>query len=215
MFSPPYRERAKRTTCFTIFRDGTLGLQKAETWSAGVDVAWRPLEWLPLFVGYLYESSNYKQASRSRDPDVDFADFTWVSKNLDTTSTFYAGFRAALIPNTLDWNVRLSYSLGRGEIDTSNPTPPTSGSSSQQSNATAKPFPDQRNDLFRVQSDLRYIWKSWVVTLTYLFEKWDQANFHTDGLVPFVGDVSSIWLGNSPQDYTAHILALTVGYRFR
>jgi len=27
--------------------------------------------------------------------------------------------------------------------------------------------------------------------------------------------VSSIWLGNSPQNYTAQILALTVGYRFK
>jgi hypothetical protein len=34
-------------------------------------------------------------------------------------------------------------------------------------------FPDQKNDRFCLQSDLRYIWKSWAVTLSYLFEKWD------------------------------------------
>ena len=197
------------------YYDSALGLQTAETWSAGIDVAWRPLERLPLFAGYLYESTDQKQASRYREPNVDFQDFTWVSRNIDTAHTFYAGFRAALIPKTLDWNVRLSYSRGRGEIDTSNPTPPTSGSSSQRNNATAQPFPDQKTDLVRLQSDLQYVWKSWVVTLSYLFEKFDQANFHTDGLVPFVGDVTSIWLGNSPEDYTAQILALTVGYRFR
>ena len=197
------------------YYDSTLGLQKVETWSAGVDLSWRPLEWLPLFAGYLYESSDQKQASRYREPNVDFVDFTWISSNVDTSSTVYAGFRAALIPKLLDWNVRLSYAVGHGEINTFNPIPPTSGTASQRTNATAQPFPDQKNNLLRIQSDIRYIWKAWTMTLSYLFEKWDQANFHTDGLTPFVGDVSSIWLGNSPQNYTAQILALTVGYRFK
>jgi hypothetical protein len=97
----------------------------------------------------------------------------------------------------------------------SNPTPPKSGTLSQQTNATAQPFPDQKNDLFRLQSDLRYIWKSWVVTLSYRFEKWDQANFPTDGLVPFVGDVTSDLARQFPRGLHRPHSRLTVGYRFR
>jgi uncharacterized repeat protein (TIGR02543 family) len=54
-----------------------------------------------------------------------------------------------------------------------------------------------------------------MVSVGYIFEKWTQDDFRTDGLNPFVPGQTSIWLGNELKDYTAHILAFTLGYRFR
>ena len=42
----------------------------------------------------------------------------------------------------------------------------------------------------------------------------DKTNWQTDQLNPFLPGVTSIWLGNDFKDYTAHIVTLTLGYRF-
>jgi hypothetical protein len=146
---------------------------------------------------------------------LDFVDFDWLSTNADVVQTVYAAARVALIPKTLDWNLGLSYSNARGEVKTRNPIPPTSGTAAQDANATAKPFPDTEDRLIRFETALRYFWKTWSVSLGYIFEKFDKSDYRTDTLNPFVPGVSSIWLGNDLKDYTAHILVVTLGYRFR
>ena len=47
-----------------------------------------------------------------------------------------------------------------------------------------------------------------------MFEVFDQADFRTDGLNPFVPGLTSIYLGNDLKDYTAHIVSMAIGYRF-
>lgn len=196
-----------------------LGLQEAEAWSAGLDASWTPSGRLSLSAGYVYESIDQKQRSRSREvvggAVLDFVDFDWLSTNADVVQTVYAAARVALIPKTLDWNLGLSYSNARGEVKTRNPIPPTSGTAAQDANATAKPFPDTENSLIRFETALRYFWKAWSVSLGYIFEKFDQSDYRTDTLNPFVPGVSSIWLGNDLKGYTAQIFVVTLGYRFR
>ena len=110
----------------------------------------------------------------------------------------------------------LSYSFGRSQIKTRNPITPTSGSSSQNANATAKPFPDLDNELFRVGTAFRYRFlKNWYARLGYFFEMFNEVNFRTDNLQPFNPGVTSIYLGNDLKDYTAHIITMAVGYTFR
>ena len=202
------------------YYNSLLGLQKAESWSAGFDVSWTPLEWLSAALGYTYERIDQQQRSRSREvvgtATLDVPDFDWVSNNVDTVHTVYAGLRAALIPKVLDWVLNVAYSQATGEINTRNPVTPTSGNATQRTSATAKPIPDFKDSLFRLDTAVRYYFqKNWVASLGYIFEKWTQDDFRTDGLNSFVPGVTSIWLGNEPKDYTAHILALTFGYRFR
>ncbi|HEV8674762.1 MAG TPA: MtrB/PioB family outer membrane beta-barrel protein, partial [Methylomirabilota bacterium] len=202
------------------YHDSPLGLQKAESWTAGVDVNWTPLEWLSAALGYTYERIDQKQRSRSREvvgtATLDFPDFDWVSDNVDTVHTIYAGLRAALIPKVLDWVLNVAYSRADGETDTTNPLRPRSGNATQRASATAKPIPDFKDSLFHLDTAFRYYFqKNWMVSVGYIFEKWTQDDFRTDGLNPFVPGVTSIWLGNELKDYTAHILAFTLGYRFR
>ena len=134
---------------------------------------------------------------------------------MDTVHTIYAGIKAAVIPKVLDWVLNVAYSHATGEINTTNPLPVTSGNATQRANATAKRIPDFRDSLFRLDTAVRYYFrKNWTASLAYIYEKWSQDDFRTDGLNPFVPGVTSVWLGNEPKDYTAHILVMTLGYRF-
>ena len=199
--------------------DSALGLQEADAWSAGLDLTWSPLAWLSLSAGYVYEKIDQQQRSRSREVSggttLDFVDYDWVSDNVDTIHTLYVGVRATLIPNRLEWILNIAYEDAVGEINTRNPIPPTSGSPSQQANATAKPFPSFKDSLFHLDTAFRYRFlKAWTFTLGYMFEVFDQADFRTDGLNPFVPGLTSIYLGNDLRDYTAHIVSMVIGYRF-
>jgi hypothetical protein len=48
------------------YNNSPLGLQKAESWSAGFDVSWAPVPWLIATTGYVYEENEQQQLSRSR-----------------------------------------------------------------------------------------------------------------------------------------------------
>ena len=48
-----------------------------------------------------------------------------------------------------------------------------------------------------------------------MFESWQTHDFRTDELSPFIPSVSSVFPGNDLRNYTSHIIAATLGYRFR
>ena len=83
--------------------------------------------------------------------------------------------------------------------------------------STAKRMPAFEDTLVRVDSALRYhLSKAWTVGLAYAFERFTKSDWRTDTLNPFLpGVTSSIWLGNDARDYTAHVVAVTLGYRFK
>lgn len=213
------------TTSFTIgFRNddyinSALGLQDATAWTAGVDLTWAPSERIAFTGGYNYDSNLQKQRSRSRPVSdgetLDFADFDWISVNHDTVHTFHFGIRATLIPAVLDFLFGARYEYALGELKTRNPGPVTSGNLSQQQTAQGKRFPATEDSMFRLDTALRYhFWKNWTAALSYAFEVFDKTNFRTDQLNPLIPGVSSLWQGNDIKDYTAHIVAITLGYRF-
>jgi hypothetical protein len=54
------------------------------------------------------------------------------------------------------------------------------------------------------------------MALGYVYETFGQHDWRTDTINPFVPAVgSSIFLGNRTNGYDAHIVAVTLGYRFR
>jgi MtrB/PioB family decaheme-associated outer membrane protein len=201
------------------YYNSALGLQHAESWVAGFDVSWSPLEWLALSSGYTYEKIENQMRSRNREvvgtTTIDPPDFDWLSDNVDTVHTLYVGVKATLIPKVLDWVLNVGYSHARGEINTSNPVTPTSGTAAQRANATAKVTPDFKDSLLRIDTAFRYAFlKNWVARLGYIYEKWTGDDFRTDTLNPFMPGTTSVWLGNDLRDYTAHIVAVALGYRF-
>lgn len=203
--------------------DSTLGLQHETTWSAGVDLNWTPVERLSLFAGYVRELIFQGQRSQNRDrtftaPVIvfNFDDHQWISVNTDTVDTAQVGANMALIPRVLDWSVTGAWSYALGEVSTRNPVAPTSGSASQNANATARKQPAFEDQLIRVDTALKYhFWKAWTAKLGYAFESFEKNDWRTDTLNPFMPGSNSIWLGSDLENYTAHILALTIGYRFK
>ena len=49
----------------------------------------------------------------------------------------------------------------------------------------------------------------------YVFESFEKTDWRTDTLNPFIPGVSSIWLGNDAKNFSAHVVGLTLAYRFR
>jgi len=199
-----------------------LGLQQAVNWSAGFDVGWTPSQNLTMTAGYVHEYIFQKQMSRNRivsnGVTLDFADYNWLSNNIDTVDTFYVGAKMSPLPGRLDWNIGMNYSTATGQILTRNPNgAPTSGTASQNDTATAKRMPAFEDSLIRIDTSLRYyLSKSWTLGLAYAFEMFSKHDWRTDTLNPFMpGATTSIWLGADSRDYTAQVIALTLGYRFK
>jgi len=191
-----------------------LGLQNETGWSAGVDLTWTPVERLSVSAGYMHESISAQMRSRYR-LNAEFADFDWVSHNVDIVDTFHASMTAFLIPRRLELNLGGNYSTALGRVTTSNPVQPVSGGAAA-ATATAQPWPAFEDELLRLEVALRFHFlKNWTASLRYLFESFDQHDWRTDQLDPFVPGQTSIWLGDDPKGYTAHILGATLGYRFR
>src|SRR5262249_40777892 len=129
--------------------------------------------------------------------------------------TVYASARAALIPKKLELRLDANYSTSLGRVDNSNPTPPTSGSASQNTTATVQRFPAFEDTLVHLETALIYYFnKNWAAKVGYAFEMFDQSDWRTN-LNPFLPGVSSIWLGNTLRDYTAHMMGVSLSYRFK
>jgi len=92
--------------------ESRLGLQRVDTWSAGMDFNWTPLERLSFYGGYTHEVIDQKQRSRSRPvvagTTLDFPDFYWISVHTDTVDTAFLGATVALVPRVLDWTFNAS-----------------------------------------------------------------------------------------------------------
>ena len=204
------------------YYDSPLGLQDATRWSAGFDTSWQIGERIALFGGYTHEVILQKQRSRSRivvgATTFDFPDFDWISVNTDTVDTAHIGADVALIPGTLDFRTAATYAHALGRIDNRNPLgAPTSGSAAQNFTATAKRMPAFEDTLVRVDAALKYhISKAWTATFAYAWESFDKTDWRTDTINPFIpaSGSGSIWLGNDYKNYSAHIIALILGYRF-
>ena len=202
--------------------DSPLGLQDATRWSIGFDASWQPNERFVLFGGYTHESILQKQRSRSRpvsnDVTLDFADFDWITVNTDTVDTMRVG-ADVLLTDALTWRSAASYSYAVGRVQTRNPFgAPFSGSASQNTTAAAKPMPAFEDSLFRLDTALRYRFaKSWTATFAYAWEMFGKHDWRTDTLNPFspTSGNGSIWLGSDDKAYSAHIIALTIGYLFK
>jgi MtrB/PioB family decaheme-associated outer membrane protein len=198
----------------------TLGLQQETTWSAGIDVAWTPGPRFSASAGFVHEINDQKMRSQYRpNSATNFADFQWISSLADTVDTFHAGLTIAIIPGKVDWTANGNYMMSTGRIETRNPVAPasgTGGAGGSNAVARAKPFPAFEDNFLRLDSALRYHFlKAWTASLGYAFESFQKNDWRTDRLTPFIPGVTSIWLGNDARNYDAHIVGITLAYRFR
>ncbi len=207
--------------------DSPYGLQQGTGWSAGFDVTWTPIERLTMSAGYVHEYGLERQRQRTRfTPEEQFPDFDWISNNVDYTDTASFNVLAAIIPNKLDWKLGTNYTLATSDILTRNPFVLTSSTFVNQTAARAKRFPGIENSLLRVDTALRYHFaKAWTVALSYAYETFGNTDWRINNLPAWIAPQwplannallpsSYLFFGNDSKNYDAHILTLTLAYRF-
>ena len=208
------------------YDDSALGLTDDERWSVGTDIAYRPLPWLGLSAWYTFENIELKQRSRWRPVvagvTVDDPVNDWSSTSEDQVHTAGVGAEMVLIPDRLD--ASLAYVLEVARAKTRAVGVP--GTTAVPDGGNAVDFPDIKDTLQTFIAALRYhLQKNLTVKAEYRFEHFNLANFKTDGLDPFMassnvngsGTVSpslDVFLGDRADDYVAHVIALSLIYRF-
>jgi hypothetical protein len=105
------------------YTNSPLGLQNDQSWAAGVDISWSPMERLALFASYMREEFDTRQRSRYREPPAQLENptFDWVAENNDSIDTVGAGIASIAISITgrrIPTNQRAS---GNGECNGSTP----------------------------------------------------------------------------------------------
>ncbi|MDO8526578.1 MAG: MtrB/PioB family outer membrane beta-barrel protein [Deltaproteobacteria bacterium] len=196
------------------YRNSVYGLQNSQTWSVGTDLSWKPFEPLTIFGGYVREQYSARQASQYREPTIlENTRYAWVANTNDIIDTVRVGVDVEIIPNKLTWSGNWDLSREWNRMYANNPQTPTGGTAAQNASATASDFPAITSTLNRLESDLRYnINKSWNAKVAYVFDDFHINDFRTNGLLPATqGD---IFLGNELLNYAAHMVVMTVGYRF-
>jgi MtrB/PioB family decaheme-associated outer membrane protein len=194
----------------------TIGLKDESFYSAGVDVTWAPTERVSFSAGYMREVSFRALDARATNVLVNTE---YLSNMEDTTDSFHVGGRYSLIRNLLDWTVNAYYATSDGSVQTTNPNANAGGPALTPA-ARAKRWPDFTDEMARVETALRYhLSKAWTASVFYAFETFNKHDWRTDELLPWnpnqQGTTGSIWLGNDLKDYDAHILGMTLTYRFK
>jgi MtrB/PioB family decaheme-associated outer membrane protein len=196
----------------------TLGVRESVDWSAGVDFTWTPAERVSFGVGYVHDWLFTKQRQQTTFPDtIPLPSYVWLSDSADTIDTFHASAKVAAIPRKLDVTFGWSYAYAISDTMTRNTNPPpVGGTAGQNQQAKAARYPAIEDELLRIEVGATYHFnKTWSATLGYALETWRKTDFRTDTLNPFNPGVSSIFLGEDLKNYSAHIVGLTLGYRFK
>src|SRR6266542_4214559 len=219
-------------------RNETLEVRRANEYSGKAALDATPWDWLLVRASYIpswrrinaYTTESHEAHTVVEDEgDVvttgqsplvrkfNEADFNRISNITDTFDTLYAGVRASIIPKVLDLSFTGSYAFALGEQLNRNPVGPASGTAAQNFTASAKRMPAFDDELLRLEAALAYHFlKNWTARFSYVFESFTKHDWRTDGLNPFLPAAgNSIWQGNDLRNYTAHILAATVGFQFK
>lgn len=199
------------------FVDSPFGVQREISWSAGMDVSWNPVERLSFSAGYVHELNDRDMKSRTTAQALNN---DYVSNMTDTVDTFYVNGKVELIPKVLTWTTSANYSTSDGSVKTRNTTGTVPFNNLLGANRFAGRWPDFVDELVRLETKLSYQFaKAWTASLSYAFEQWRQHDWRTDNWLPFnpiqQGINGDVYLGTSPKNYDAHILAVTLEYRFQ
>ncbi|MBI4205107.1 MAG: MtrB/PioB family decaheme-associated outer membrane protein, partial [Betaproteobacteria bacterium] len=197
------------------FPESAYGLQSDRSWTASAEVTWTPLDRLELYAAVGRDDAKLRQRSRSRTPPalLDNLTYDWVANTTDRTNTISTGWTLVVLPGKLDLGASWDVSESKLEMAAFNPTTPTGGTTAQNTSATAQNFPTIRQKLRPVSAFLRYSPDAnWTATVRYGYERFQENDFRSDGLYP-ARVTNGIFLGQDYQNYYAHLLTLTVGFR--
>ncbi|MBI4501586.1 MAG: MtrB/PioB family outer membrane beta-barrel protein [Gemmatimonadetes bacterium] len=210
------------------------GVSDDQNWGIGGDVSYALTDRGSLFAGYQRERVTWIQRSRFRQaasgtnpiPQLDNTSYDWVSNTEDNIHTANAGLEITLVPDKLELGGLWVYTNAKTQVSTTNPTTPTGGNNAAQnlSAVAGDAWQPVTRKMHRINGSLRYrVASNWSATVTYGFQKLNNSDWRTDGLVPayiftgtstypatnWNGDLS---LGGGLQPYRANYIIVTLGY---
>jgi hypothetical protein len=198
----------------------TYGLNDAQALGWSADASWAPLPWLNFFAGYAHDQykSTQQNCNISSGPPTPCNPLdTFVVKPQDMLDVVHAGLNVVIIPNRLDLSLGYRWSDGRSKYTFSS----TPGGAAAGEPAS---LPEVENTFHVFNVVARYfLTDQWTFKLGYQYERYAEKDFTTDTIQPSVAavpgttaaaDLRSIVLGAKHPSYEAHIVAMSIGYRF-
>ena len=124
-----------------------------------------------------------------------------------------------LIPKLLTWTTGANYETSTTSVRTRNTTGTVRDSNPLTPANAAGRWADFDDQLVRLDTKLSYQFaKAWTASLSYAFEQWRHHDWRTDNWLPYnpiqFGQNGDVYLGVDQKNYDAHILAVTVKYKF-
>lgn len=198
--------------------DTEFGLQESEAYGWSLDASWAPLARLNLFAGYAHDEY---QSTQQNCPIVGAgmcdADAGVFARPRDILDTVHSGINLIVIPERMDLGLGYRFNFGRSKI----------GSNTSDGGDLAQ-TPDITNSFHGIDVLGRYrLSKHWVVQVNYLYEKYLENDFTTDGITPSLAnvafdgfqtgsaaDVRSVLLPLEHPNAAIHFVAFSLGYHF-
>jgi MtrB/PioB family decaheme-associated outer membrane protein len=188
------------------YYNSRFGLTGYRLLSTGVDLSYMATDALNFHAFYNFDRSKREMDSTTSATSFD-PDDNWSSKDEDTTDTVGAGFDFDLIPDRLSVGFEYLFARSVGKVDTST----TAGG------PISPPFPDNETSLhdISVQAKLQ-ITRNLSMRVGYLFEKFNSHDWATENMCPtcLSGGAAVIASGERPPDYDAHLVSMSLTYRF-
>lgn len=201
------------------YGDSDFGLTAQRSWHVGVDGFYQVHSRVGLGLWYSFEEILYDQTSRWRPrtfvPPITLADDArnnWTSENESRFHSLGSALTITAIPNRLD--LELGYQLHLGREETRGRAAPGFvgtggvGVGSDGGAAFGVPAADETLHVLTGSASLR-VSDRLKLRAQYRFEDFEVEDFRTDDLGPFRGG-NDIYLGDSIDDYRAHILVMSV-----
>ena len=220
------------------FPNSTTGLLNQTFDTFGVDATYSVNEKFNLTAGYVYEKFYFDMAAayipRGLNPPYDPANL-WGNKTTDKVDTFRAGLAWTLLPEKLFLDATVDYTRPRSDslYDFTLPGTPIGGLNEANgifpanvppvpgfTRFTFNSFPQVVKKFTMAKIRLSYnIDKNFSAALMYWKQKYDNTDWQTDLMQPYMGHVDPganrwFFLGASVPSYNADIFRLSFTYRF-
>jgi hypothetical protein len=174
----------------------TFGVTGYRLLSTGLDVSYAATDALNFHAFYNHDKSKTEMDSTS-----------WSSRDKDTTNTVGAGFDFDVLPDRLSVGFEYLFAKSTGRVDTVR----------EGGGTVPPPFSNNETKLHdvSVRGNLQ-ITRNLSMRVGYLFEKFDSHDWAINAMCPtclsFNNEV--IASGERPPDYNAHVVSLSMIYRF-
>ena len=220
------------------FPESVTGLLDQSFDLVGIDATYAVNDKLSLFAGYVYENYFFKMEAayipRGQQPPFDPANL-WENDTEDKIDTFRAGLDWVLVPDKWDLNATFDYTKPRSDSRYFFELPGTPIGGLNEANgifpANVPPlpgFPATPFDRFPlvsktfIMAKLRlayHITKSFTASALYWKQKYDNTDWQTDLMQPYMGRVDPganrwFFLGASIPSFDANIFRASVTYTF-